>query len=261
MEISRREFLKTLEVAGTSLLPFQISTIQAEETQGLKEKRQIQLDDFFEKNKGIFPHTKKLTYEESPNIFFIEKVIAEELFKPTEGLIFIPVDGNKIRGSYAYVIPRIENFGKKQKQDVYVFPKAFKLKEKELEIILFHEDFHCRDVYNGIRLNNEVFEASKLKPFVLENIMELRSGFFQLEYILKKAVSRGEDFLHDVRVEFIQEREREYVKAYSNLGTLIEKGKPSDYETSAIRKHLIGFDKWMAKKSRYQEKRSENGNK
>lgn len=262
-KLSRRDFLNlTGRVAAGSLIaslfPFS-SFAQSSENKYLEAKinpkiRQEYLNQFLDSTRDSFPYVDKVIYEQNPKMFAIMKLLETELSKKEKGISIIPIDGEKLRRAYAYVIRDPSKFGKKQKSEVYVFPKAFdELKEDEFRIIMYHENVHCRDIFEGIKLGKENFDISRLNPYVLNELLELRAGYEELEYIFSVGMKQGESFLQKVRLSFIQEREGEYVSSYMALRNLLEQEQLSPYESNAVRKHLLHFDKWIKPASRYKE--------
>ncbi|MBI2630127.1 hypothetical protein HYW76_03420 [Candidatus Pacearchaeota archaeon] len=259
--MSRREFLGMLIFSGVSLFGNPLAKSEEQANLSLEdysnaannpEKRQEYVNRLLKENGKLWQYAACLKYEENPKQFAIGKMIEYAMQKRDEKVTIIQIDGERIRNSYAYVVRDIEDFGKKKKSEVYVFPKLFdKLQKDEADIVVYHENVHCKDIFEGIILGNKKIDARKLESS-LDTILELRAGYYQLEHIFSTGMKQKKDFLKRVRLPFIQEREGEYVRAYMELKALME-NKLSEEEKMAVREHLLNFGKWIKPSSQYKE--------
>ena len=213
--------------------------------------RQAYLGQILEDNKGN-SFIAELAYEENPKMFAIKKMIEYGLDKKEKGLTVMHIDGEKLQNAYAYVISEPSEFGKKKKSTAYVFPKIFELTGDEFAIVLSHENKHAKDIYDGIKLGKETFDAEKLTMY--EEILELRASYAILDCLLKISQGQGKEFLEKVRLSFIQEREGEYVSAYNNLKNALESDDLKSYEADVVKKHLFALDQWIEADKKYVEK-------
>lgn len=251
-QMLRREFIKRVIPPLSTLLLS--PTIFAEEQNQDFKKRQNILDKILEKNKSKFSYIKKLNYHQNPHAFFITKLLEDSKKQKQKSFTFIQLDGQRLRDSYAYVIPKQSDFGKKEKQNVHVFPKAFRLKPKELEIILFHEDVHCKDIHDGLKLKGEYFDVQRMNFGLVRDVMEVRATYETLEHLFSEASNKDMSFLKEIGINFIGQQEVEYLKAFNKLKKLFDGKNLSPYDQEVAKKHIdTPFNKWSILNQAYRK--------
>lgn len=206
-----------------------------------ERKKQGYLDNYFEKRKEGFPCVNRLVYVANPEEKAIEKTREwQKKYKGRELLVFSleKENFNELHASVMYCSAEV---GKSIRSDIFIFPPAFELDEKEFIIVMVHENRHCEDVFYGIKINEESFETAKISPRIFNKLFELRAQASQLEHLLSPA-NLG------IRKNFIKNSKVNFFSHYAGLSGQLEEGNLSDYEKMAIEKHLKHFE-WHMKEA------------
>jgi hypothetical protein len=257
--MKRREFLGKSLAASSGLLlaPYVIAKTRKRlcysDAVEDPEKRQEYLDHLLEKYDRRFSYIGSIDYrQEEPLQFAIKIMISDAEIE--DGAIMSAADFLRLENSYAYVIADTENFGKQLKSCVFVFDSLFdRLIEEEAKLTMDHENFHCKDIYNGMSINGYDIDASLLETGVLNGIMDLRAYHYVLEKIITRTRIDGNSFLDDIREDFIMNNNEKYGNVYTHLIGILKNGEISDYSSDVVRNHLKEFDTWIKPKCRYKD--------
>ena len=185
-------------------------------------ERQKYLDELLIAEKNLFPYISRLNY--------VQRISPKNLHD----------------GVYAFVDAEKSDYAKKKKSEVNIMPKVFsKLSEEEFKMVLYHENKHCRDFFEGIKVGGEYLDIFRLRYSVQDMILELRAEHARQDMIYWVFKNQREAFSKDVSLEFVIESEDMYITSYFVLKNLLMVGRLSDYERQAVEKHLLNFGSWL----------------
>jgi len=188
-------------------------------------RRQKYLDELLSTEGNFFPYIKSLRYVSSS----FPKYLNE--------------NKNKV---YASVYFNNLDCPSKKKSEVSITPEVFKgLNEYELKIVLCHENEHCKDYFDGMILNGELFDVCKLRNHVFDSILELRAVYAEQDKMYSIFKKQRETVFKNISYEFIVESENSYVISYLKLKNLVKMGQLFDYEKMTVEKHLLHFNALM----------------
>jgi len=148
---------------------------------------------------------------------------------------------NIISNSLMFIVCFAESFGCRTFYQVNISPTALdKLTELEFIYSLYHENFHCRDIYNGITIKGTDIDLGRLSPGLYKPIVEVRAYYYQLKNISSIRILMGESFEKQIRTKYLVNMIENYYWHKNYLKNL-DKSKLNDY-TNEVHDILLKSD-------------------
>lgn len=254
--MNRRSFLRTSSAAAAGLLiPSDIfgkePKVSYSSAIADPDLRQNFLDHTYDDSGNFLKYVKKLTYQDDPLSFAVMNIINVMSSASDSGVAEVYIDSDKLRNAFTYVFIGLEDYGKGEKSEVFVFSKPFKeLWEGELRVCLQHENVHCMDAFQGIVFGENIADPSLLENDVLNGIMELRAYYMNMKEFYRAYSALGEELFDNVRLTFIDNMEDEYISNYSFLNGRLNEGI-GVYSSAVVRDHLRELGGFMPPDMRY----------
>jgi len=193
-------------------------------------ERQQYLDELLIAEKSFFPYINRLNY--------VRRIFPRNLHDHV----------------YAFIETKNSDYAKSKKSEVNIMPKIFnKLSEEEFKMVLHHENQHCRDFFEGIKIKEEGVDIFRLRYSVHYAILELRAEHARQDFLYWLFKNKRDTLFRNVSLEFIVESEEMYTSSYFELLNLFTIGLLTDYERRASEKHLLNFGSWLKEEYRYKK--------
>lgn len=193
---------------------------------------------------GPLEFASGIKYEERPFHSGARNLFSKLMENPNQDQTTI-IDMGTLREkslrAYAGVDYSHSEVGNGSKSLVNVYPKSFEeLKEGEMNLVLFHEGWHCRDISQGFLLGREKVPLPTPGKF-FETLLELRAGFNTYVYFWE-CLEAGVIPNDSLRPDFVHQNILgEYKSLFFELLKELEIGELHITDREAIRKHLAFY--------------------
>jgi hypothetical protein len=261
MQMNRRDFLRTslISVFGTAVscsvpsavshppdYPYEYSDALA----GDRIVRQAILDKKHRDQGGRLYHVGSLKYVETLGEILIQEILRKGEAPDDVRDMLSKYGEFMIKETFSLIPYERSDIGGFEKPPVYIFSGPFEnFMEGEFDIFLCKQDSRCKDIYRGLALNGELFDAEEIHRSILDELMGLRSSYDSLERIVEIKKEHGGSLPKDIRLGFILYLGNMYEDNYARLYEKIDRS--TSYEKYVIEKHVKNYTKWIPADSRY----------
>ncbi len=266
--MKRREFIKTSVFGAASILvtPSLLSdpsagTVGYEDAARDSKYRREYLDGLLETKRESYPYIKSLSYVKDPVAFGMqkEKTLKSACTEAEYDERIKNFDIETMKHSMTVIdfyAPEICNVSGKE---VFVLPLAFRARECELGVLLQYRNGWGEDVANGIVLDGEGFDHTRMNHNLTELLISLRTTYDTLES-LYETKSRDADVFHERFSDTLVESfTRAHENSYAMLKSAVDVNRfdttyhaiLSPYEEDVVKKHLTKLGKWVSPSGRF----------